>query len=358
MTHSLPRRTLSFARCASMTLSLALALTFAFSVAHSGASHAKGKKFKIATIAPDGTPWAQFLTQFKKRVRKQSEKALKPLVYLNGIKGDEQSIVRQVYAGKLQMGGVSTGALSTVVPDMDILELPYAFPDFASADRTLEEVRPLVEEILNTKGLTLVMYSENGYRSFATKDKCVKKPADLKSVKMRSQESQVHLETYRALGASPIAISVGEVVSSLKTGVVSGFDNTAIITQALGWDQMIKYFSKTNHIYQPALIIANKKWLESLSEEHQALIRENARKLEKPGRQLVRAIEPALIKNFEAQSVEVCTLSKAEVKAFQDATRSVWELRNKKATPLGKKLIKMMKCLTADSKATLKSCGG
>lgn len=332
-----------------------LALT-ALMFTHHSAAQAKGQKFKIATIAPDGTPWAQFLTQFKKRVRKQSKKELKPLVYLNGIKGDEQSIVRQVYAGTLQMGGVSTGALSTVVPDMDILELPYAFPDFATADRTLEELRPLVEEILNTKGLTLVMYSENGYRSFATKEKCVKSPSDLKAVKMRSQESQVHLETYRSLGASPIAISVGEVVSSLKTGVVNGFDNTAIITQALGWDQMIKFFSKTNHIYQPALIIANKKWLESLSEDHQNLIRENARKLEKPGRQLVRAIEPALIKNFEAQEVKVCTLSDQEIKAFQDATRSVWGVRHKKATPLGQKLIKAMKCLTADPKATLKSC--
>lgn len=324
---------------ASVRTILALLLTIALC----SPSFADPIKFKIATIAPDGTPWALMLNTFKKRVRKQSKKALMPRVYLNGLKGDEQSIVRQVYKGSLQMGGVSTGALSTIVPDMDILELPYAFPDFATADKVLDSVRPTVEALLNEKGMTLLMYSENGYRSFATKDKCIKSPADLKAMKMRSQESEVHVETYRALGASPVTISVGEVLSSLQTGVVNGFDNTPIITQALGWNQAIKFFTNTRHIYQPALIIMNKSWFDGLSPDQQKLIRENGMKLEKKGRKMVRSIEPALMKNFVNQEVQVCELTDAERAAFKKATAKVWDIRAKKASALGKKLIEAMK---------------
>jgi TRAP-type C4-dicarboxylate transport system substrate-binding protein len=324
-----------------IALTAALSLTL---VSPSLLSADEGKiKFKIATIAPDGTPWAVLLNGFKKKVMKGSGKVLAPRVYLNGLKGDEQSIVRQVHKGSLQMGGVSTGALSTIVPDMDILELPYAFPDFETADRVLDSVRPTVEAILNEKGLTLLMYSENGYRSFATKDKCIQSPADLKAMKMRSQESEVHVETYRALGASPVTISVGEVLSSLQTGVVNGFDNTPIITQALGWNQAIKFFSNTRHIYQPALIIMNKAWFDSLSEEHQKLMRETAMKMEKRGRKMVRKLEPALMQNFAQQEVKVCDLTPAQIAAFKAATASVWEVRAKKASPLGKKLIEAMK---------------
>ena len=318
-------------------------LTFALISTLSSASFADPIKFKIATIAPDGTPWALLLNKFKKQVRKESNKELLPKVYLNGIKGDEQSIVRQVYKGSLQMGGVSTGALSTIVPDMDILELPYAFPDFKTADRVLDAVRPTVEALLNEKGLTLLMYSENGYRSFATKDKCIKTPADLKAMKMRSQESEVHVETYRALGASPVTISVGEVLSSLQTGVVNGFDNTPIITQALGWNQAIKFFSNTRHIYQPALIIMNKAWFESLTPEQQKIMRTNAKKLENKGRKMVRGLEPALMKNFDNQDVKVCNLTPAEITVFKKATAKVWSIRAKKASDLGKKLIEAMK---------------
>ena len=318
-------------------------LAFALLSTLSSAAFADPIKFKIATIAPDGTPWALLLNKFKKQVRKQSNKELLPKVYLNGIKGDEQSIVRQVYKGSLQMGGVSTGALSTIVPDMDILELPYAFPDFETADKVLDSVRPTVEALLNEKGLTLLMYSENGYRSFATKDKCIKTPADLKAMKMRSQESEVHVETYRALGASPVTISVGEVLSSLQTGVVNGFDNTPIITQALGWNQAIKYFSNTRHIYQPALIIMNKAWFDSLTPEQQKIMRDNAQKLENKGRKMVRGLEPALMKNFDNQDVKVCNLSAEERAVFKKATAKVWTVRAKKASDLGKKLIEAMK---------------
>ncbi len=318
-------------------------LAFALITTFSTSSFADPVKFKIATIAPDGTPWALLLNKFKKQVRKESNKELLPKVYLNGIKGDEQSIVRQVYKGSLQMGGVSTGALSTIVPDMDILELPYAFPDFATADQVLDSVRPTVEALLNEKGLTLLMYSENGYRSFATKDKCIQSPADLKAMKMRSQESEVHVETYRALGASPVTISVGEVLSSLQTGVVNGFDNTPIITQALGWNQAIKFFSNTRHIYQPALIIMNKAWFDGLSPEQQKIMRDNAQKLEKKGRKMVRGLEPALMKNFADQDVKVCDLSPTERAAFKKATAKVWTVRAKKASKLGKKLIEAMK---------------
>ena len=40
--------------------------------------------------------------------------------------------------GRLQMGGVSTGALSVIVPDIELLELPYAFKNAETADRVLE----------------------------------------------------------------------------------------------------------------------------------------------------------------------------------------------------------------------------
>ena len=294
-------------------------------------------KFKIATIAPDNTPWSILLNTFKKRVRKATKKELKPRVYLNGIKGDEQSIVRQVYGGKLQMGGVSTAALATVVPEMDILELPYAFPDFKTADKVLDDVRPLVEEILNLKGLTLLMYSENGYRSFATQGQCIKSPADLKAKKMRSQESAVHVETYRALGASPVTISVGEVLSSLDSGVVVGFDNTPIIAQALGWSEKITHFSNTRHIYQPALIIMNKAWFDGLSEEQQKIIREKGKELEQIGRKMVRQLEPALMENFKKADVKVCDLTAAEIATFKEATAKVWDVRKAQAEKYAQK---------------------
>ncbi|MCA9525741.1 MAG: TRAP transporter substrate-binding protein, partial [Myxococcales bacterium] len=280
---------------------------------------------KLATVAPKGTPWSDLLERYKAAVDEKSGGKIKVRAFLGGVKGDEQSIARQVYKGSLQMGGVSTGAMAAIVPDMDILELPYLFDDFAQADAILDQVRPIVEKLLEEKGFKLIMYSENGYRSFGlkgfegddTKERFIHSPADLKAVKMRSQESPVHVAMYRALGASPVTIAVGEVLSSLQTGVCEGMDNTPLFIQAVSWHQAIKYYTVSEHIYQPALLVVNKAWFDGLDPEVQKAIVEPALGLEKKGRKAVRALEPLLLKNLEKGGTKVYELTEAERDAFR-----------------------------------------
>jgi tripartite ATP-independent transporter DctP family solute receptor len=301
--------------------------------------HAEKNEFTLkgATVAPPNTPWSELLKQYKKLVRKGSEKRIKVKVYLGGTKGDEHSIVRQVRKGTLQAAGVSTGAMSVVVPEIDIFELPYLFDSAEQADRVLDAVRPLVAEILEAKGFKLIMYSENGYRCFGSK-KPLRTPDDLKAYKMRAQESPSHLAMYAALGASARPISVGEVLPALQTGNVDGFDNTALFTQAASWHQGIQHFTVSNHIYQPALLILNKAFYDSLPPELQAIVIPTNNDLEIRGRKGIRALTPLLLKNFEQQNVTVYTLTDAQLDAFRSATRPAWGERMKNATPMGKKL--------------------
>lgn len=295
---------------------------------------------RIATVAPPGTPWSELLKKFRSSVEKESEGKLKVKVFLGGSKGDEQSAVRQVYKGSIEAAGVSTGAISTMVDAVDCLELPYLFDSPEEADKVLDAVRGELDTLLATKGLKLIMYSENGYRSFGGK-KFFKTPGDLKAVKMRSQESAVHVETYRALGASPVPISVGEVQSSLQTNVVDGFDNTPLFTQAAGWNQAVTHFTVSEHIYQPALIVVNKAWFDALDPALRTIIETQAAKLEGRGRKLVRALNPVLIDNLTKgdQPLQVYTHTAAEKQAFKDATRGVWAKRyaELKDDPAGQK---------------------
>ncbi len=295
---------------------------------------------KGATVAPPNTPWSELLKRYKKLVRKASDKAVKVKVYLGGTKGDEASIVRQVRKNDLQFAGVSAGAMSVVVPELDIFELPYLFDSYEEADRVLDAVRPQVEALLEAKGFKLIMYSENGYRCFGTK-KPIRTPADLKAVKMRSQESPSHLSMYKALQASARPISVGEVLPSLNTGNVEGFDNTALFTQAASWHQAITHFTVSEHIYQPAVLVVNKAWYDALSPELKAAVLPNGRlKEEARGRKGIRALTPLLLENFKQASVQVYALTPEEKAGFKAATRPAWDARLKIATPKGKALFK------------------
>ena len=293
--------------------------------------------YKGATVAPPNTPWSALLKRYKKDVRKASKKRIKAKVYVGGTKGDEQSIVRQVAKGTLQFGGVSMGAMAILVPELDIFELPYLFESYDEVDHVLNEVRGQVEKLLEAKGFKLIIYSENGFRSFGAK-RAIKSPADLKGVRMRAQPSPSHLAMYEALGANAKSISVAEVLPALNTGAVDGFDNTPLFTQAASWHQAISHYTVTKHIYQPALLIVNLDFFNRLPPEMQAVLIPSDRTLESRGRKGIRALDPALLQNLEANKIVVTRLTEAERNAFKQATRPSWDKRLAKATPAGKAL--------------------
>jgi TRAP-type C4-dicarboxylate transport system substrate-binding protein len=146
----------------------------------------------------------------------------------------------------------------------------------------------------------------------------VKTPAALKGKKMRCQESDVHLAMYKALGASPVQIAVTEVLSSLQTGVVDGFDNTPLFTFAASWHQGIKggHYTLTEAIYQPGIVVANKAWFDKLPEEVKKGVADVQKTEAQAGRKGVRELAPDLIANFSAAKIEVHTLTEAEKDAF------------------------------------------
>ena len=94
----------------------------------------------------------------------------------------------------------------------------------------------------------------------------------------------------------------------------------------------------TRHIYQPALLIVNLQFFQSLPKELQAVLIPTDRSLESRGRKGIRALDPPLLKNLEAQKIVVTKLSDAERNVFKTKSRPAWDKRMAKATPAGKAL--------------------
>lgn len=275
---------------------------------------------KIATVAPAGTPWATQLNKLKKDIKEQSGGRIKVKAYLGGALGDEIAAAEATARGTVQCFGGSIGALAAAgVPELECIELPYLFPNASAADKVLDEViREDLDKLLWERGFKLAFYSENGFRSIGSSFP-IATLADLKGRKMRSQEAQSHLDTWKAFGALPVPIAVTEVLSSLQTGVVDGFDNTPLFAFAASWYQGITHFTLTEHIYQPGVVVYSRKFWESLPADLQAVILGDPAKLAQQGRRGVRAIAPQLVENFKLAGITVTELSAADKAGFAAA---------------------------------------
>lgn len=299
---------------------------------------------KVATVAPPGTPWATQLKKLKSAIKEQSGGRIKVKTYLGGALGDEVATAEATKRGTIQCFGGTAGALSMAVPELDVLELPYLFPSEKVADRILDEViREDLEALLWERGYKLMFFSENGYRSIGSTFP-VNGLADLKGRKMRSQQSDVHLNTWKALfGASPVPIAVTEVLSGLQTGVVDGFDNTPLFSFAASWHQAISHFTLTKHIYQAGLVVASRKFWESLPADLQAIVMGDPADLAKKGRRGVRAIGGMLEQNFVDAGITLTKLSDAERSAFASKAAEVHDKFRSSTTEQGKALLDKIK---------------
>ncbi len=316
----------------------ALIAPLMFAVAVSPAEAADKIVVKAGTVAPAGTPWSELLKKIKRRMSKESGKQIKLKSYFGGRLGGEKEMVRETREGRLQMFGGSLSALATVVPELYALEAPFLFSSSEEADFVHDKhARPVVEQLLADRGFVLYQFAENGWHGLALKGPCMKSLSDLKGKKLRSQEAKIHLDTFRALGANPVAMAVPEVLPALKTGTVDGFSNTPLFSFATSWYQGVTSYTETNHIYQPGALVYSKKWFDKQTKETQAILLAGFEKETKYGRKAVRAIRPGLIDNFRKEKIEVCKVTPALRAEMAKATSKVFNKYKKKAGKKGKK---------------------
>ncbi|MBL8919150.1 MAG: TRAP transporter substrate-binding protein [Myxococcaceae bacterium] len=284
---------------------------------------------KVGSVAPEGTPWSEWLDGVKARLEKDSGNRIKLKLFLGGKLGGEKEMAEETRNGNLAMFGGSAGALATYVPELAGIELPYLYSSDAEADFVLDKIRPQVAKLLEAKGFTMVMWGENGWHGYGIKGKCVEKPDDMKGLKMRSQESFVHMETYKAFGAAPVEMSVPEVLGALQTGTVDGYSNSPLLSQATSWYKGVTHYTYTKHIYQPALIVISKKVFDAQPDDLKTILLN--RSDERSGITGVRALTEPLLDNFTAAKKTVCKLTPEQAKAFEAKARPVWDVFAKKS---------------------------
>ncbi|MFW6067677.1 MAG: TRAP transporter substrate-binding protein [Myxococcota bacterium] len=298
---------------------------------------------KVATVAPEGTPWEKQLRNFKKRIEDRTGGRVRVKMFMGGSLGGEKALVRRTAQGSIQVFGGSTAALGSLVPEMNVIESPFLFESTAEADRALDGSKGTVAKLVARHGFQFGFWAENGFRSWYTKKQPIRKPSDLKGLRMRSQEAMVHLETYRAYGASPVPIDVTNVLTSLQTGVVDGFDNTPLFTFATSWYQAAKHLILDQHSYQPGIIVYSKKWFDGLPADIQKELTQVPKEMIQDGRRSVRRMDPILLKNLQRYGIQIHRPSGAELAPFKAKSKNVANKVAAKIGPGAKKLLRQLR---------------
>ena len=203
--------------------------------------------------------------EFKARLEKASNGRIEVQLYPNRQLGDEKELLEGVRFGTIDAALIVNGILATVVPSLQINDLPFMYSNEQQAHRVLDG--PIGQDLakqLGARNVVVLGFMEGGFRHMLNNVRPVNTPADVKGVKYRVQQSPVFIEMFNSLGGSAIPMAWGETFTALQQGTIDGIEMPIAFVLSGKFYEVTKYLSLTNHIYNVVALTVSKRAFDRL----------------------------------------------------------------------------------------------
>lgn len=231
---------------------------------------------------------------------------------------NEREMVESTQIGTIDCTITSTGPVGNFVPAVRNVDVPFLFRDYAHARGVLDsEIGQGILNQFNSRGLVGVIWLENGFRHLTNSRREVNLPADMRGLKVRTMENQVHMRAFTTLGALPTPMAFSELVPALQQGTVDGQENPIPVIVANNLNQVQRYLTLTAHVYSPALLICNPATMGRLNAADRASFMEAARAAQTANRNRVSADDASGVEELRRRGMTVITT--VDTAAFQAA---------------------------------------
>ncbi len=296
-------------------------------------------KIKFGHVAPPFHGQSKGVDAFAAYVKEKTNGRIDIATFPMGQLGGERSMAEQAQSGTLQIASITTAVLQNFVPEAAILDMPFIFPDRKTAYATLDdpEVQKKIFSYFPKKGFIAIGWTENEFRDFTNNKRPVRKPEDIKGLKVRVMNSPVYLDTFKQLGASPVGIPFPEIYNALQTGVIDAQENPLLTSVLMKFTEVTKNVTITNHCLTECIIVVSPDYWETLSPEDRQIFREAAkvaidtnRKVNAELHEKLPKIGISIAEYCKKNGVEVIELTPSERQAFQQAMVPVWNKYRKK----------------------------
>lgn len=321
----------SFARVLAGTI----ALLFCAALAHA----TQPKTITLGHGLPEDSSYQVGATKFKELVEARLPDQIKVQVICCARLGSDEEMFRRIQQGTLTAAVISINNVGPVFPLIDVVHLPYIFKDRAHMEKVM--LGPIGDE-LNAKmkaatGTEVLGYTDTVFRSLYNTHKEIKTPADMAGLKFRVPNNKVMIKTYEAFGVDPTPLGWAQTFSSTQTGLVDGGDLIPVHYFQTKMYEIAPYYSFTEHFPLLSGIVISSAFLDGLTPEQQAIVRESAKEATAAARAYGDSIQADAIEKMRNAGV---TFTNPDKVAFHDAVKNLLSSFAKERGPEARALIK------------------
>ena len=264
---------------AGVSVAFVAAVTLAGLAAPANAQAPSPIVMKLSTATVNDTQH-EWLKRFAAAVEKDSGGRIKGEIYPASQLG---TIPRQIEGTQFNSIQVWCGPPEFLVGVDERYEALSAPGEFTSRDQYNKSIQdPAITGLIlglgANKGLIGGGIFSIGPSSILTK-KQIKSLADFSGLKIRVLASPFQLELIKRMGASPVTLTLADVLPGLQQGTIDGTLTTMTQYTTLHMIDAAKYVTETGQPYVSSMSVISKKWLDGLPPDLQKIVRDDAMKV-------------------------------------------------------------------------------
>src|SRR5216684_2952517 len=277
---------------------------------------AVAREFRAADSQNEDYPTVQALRYMGRMVAERSGGRHQIRVFHSRQLGEEKETIEQTRAGAIDLNRTNGALIGNFVPAMNVLAMPFLFRSMEHLRKVLDG--PIGNEILNSfqpYGFVGLAFYDSGARSIYNSVRPVRSIADIKGLRLRVQQSELMSDMIKALGAEPVELPYGQVLTGLATKLIDGAENNWSSFVTADHYKFAGYYTLTEHTMGPEVLVMSQKAWESLSAEDRMIFRDAAiqsghfmrerwKDLEAQSRRQAEAAGVAIVTDFDRKPLE------------------------------------------------------
>jgi tripartite ATP-independent transporter DctP family solute receptor len=295
-------------------------LLAAAGIAAIAALPAQAAKIKIATNVADTSNWIEGAKRFKEIVERESKGRHTVEIHANGVLSGRNDRVEleMAQAGAVEIIMKTTPWLAQLQQDFMVISMPWIFPDQKTAMAVMDgPVGAQLNKHLESRKLHALAWGSGSFFQLYANKGPIKSPDDIKGVKIRTPGLSLYLDSWKAIGANPVAMNFAEVFSALQAGAIDGGISPIPLIYSSRFYEVSKNLTVLNYSFEAVGFIVSDVFWSRLPEADKALLRKAAVEGMAYQREVADREEADLIKKMQAAGVNVYMPNGTELAAFK-----------------------------------------
>jgi tripartite ATP-independent transporter DctP family solute receptor len=307
-------------------LALGAAVAMALAATLAQAQAPKTYTLKFNHVLGPKEPYHDGFLSWAKAVEARTNGGVKIEVFHSSQLGKEEDIIEQIRQGANIGQNTDSARMGNYIPGMAVMNGPYfveTLEDVAKLRKAPTVVR-WQDELAGKYGLKVLSFSwVQGYRHFFT-NKPVRKPEDLKGLRIRTPPAPIWQESIRALGATPVAMNFGDMYPGLQQKAIDGVELVYNNIPGGKFYEVLKFANETRHIMLINFEVVSAKWFATLPPNFQAILVEECDKAGEATSRQIFKLEAEVEQQLKGRGMTI--VEDVDLPAFRKAGEKAYEV--------------------------------